>query len=92
MIDSQLNLSFTVAPQKQTNSFFPIRSPKLSIFTKRMLQPTITVEDEDLIGGRSVISMASSKRNSTQSEPHYYLMMKPPRAFSETPTPMSRRR
>ena len=65
MIDSHLNLSFTVPQQKQPTSFFPIRSPKLSIFTKRMLEPTITVQDEDLRGGPSMISLASSKRNST---------------------------
>lgn len=47
-IDNELNLSFIIPKQKVSNSVFPIRSPKLSIFTKRMLEPTITVDEEDI--------------------------------------------
>jgi hypothetical protein len=47
-IEKELNLNLTLAPLKTIATLDTMRSPKISIFTKRMLEPTITIDEKDL--------------------------------------------
>ena len=76
-LGNELNLNLTVAPLKTITSFDTMRSPKLSIFTRRMLEPTVTIDERDLQGGTATFA----GRKHSQKDTHYYLMMKPPTQF-----------